>query len=166
MKSLEIVHATSAAHLDYTRTLLREYIAWTATLHSLDDVPAFEDIDKELAQLPGPYAPPRGRLLLALADNDSVGCVCLKPVDEQVCGLKRMYVKPSYRGQKIGHQLGETFVNSARAIGYSKIILDTFHTMTAAHAIYKQLGFYVIETPSDVPEFVQKYAIFMEMVLD
>ena len=166
MNSLQIVHATSPQHINHTEALLREYILWTRTLHPLDDIPAYEDIDEELGQLPGIYAPPHGRLLLALADNEPAGCVCLKPVDETICELKRMYVKPSHRGQGIGLKLVEAFVQHARKIGYTKIILDTFHTMTTAHAIYKRIGFRVIETPADAPEFVQKYAIFMEMVLD
>jgi ribosomal protein S18 acetylase RimI-like enzyme len=147
------------------RDLLREYILWTQTLHPLDDIPAFAGIDEELRQLPGIYAPPQGRLLLTLVKGEPVGCVCLKPVADGVCELKRMYIKPSYRGMKIGQKLGEAFVVAASEIGYTKIILDSLRTMVAAHAIYRGLGFKVIKTPTDVPEFVQQNAIFMEMVL-
>jgi GNAT superfamily N-acetyltransferase len=166
VSTVQIVHAITPQHIDWMRDLLREYIAWTETLHSLDDVPAFEGIEEELAGLPGAYAPPHGRLLLALVDREPVGCVCLKPIDEAVCDLKRMYVKPSHRGLSIGQKLGKAVVDAAVRYGYTKIVLDTFHTMHAAHAVYRRLGFKVVPTPSDVPEFVQKNAIFMEMVLD
>jgi GNAT superfamily N-acetyltransferase len=162
---IEIEQAKTALHLGYVQELLKEYTAWAETLHPMEGIPAFEGYVDEMENLPGIYSPPKGRLLLALDDGQPVGCVALKPVREGVAELKRMYVRPGNRGKGIGWQLGERLVNEARQIGYTKIVLDSHHSMTGAHAIYRRLGFKQVAPPAETPEIVKQLAIFMELDL-
>jgi putative acetyltransferase len=162
---IKIEQAKSALHLGYVHELLKEYTAWAETLHPMEGIPAFEGYADEMENLPGIYSPPKGRLLLALDDDLPAGCVALKPVRAGVAELKRMYVRPGNRGKRIGWQLGERLVNEARQIGYAKIILDSHHSMKAAHAVYGGLGFKQVAPPAETPEVVKHLAIFMELDL-
>lgn len=120
--------------VDEVRRLFREYAA------SLPFALDFQDFDRELAELPGAYTPPRGILLLARG----AGCVGLRPIDETTCEMKRLYVRPSARGTGLGRRLAEAVVAEARARGYAQMRLDTVPGMDAAQALYEQLGFHDI----------------------
>lgn len=122
----------------------------------------FQDFDRELAALPGEYAPPRGALLLALADGRAVGCVALRALDERTCEMKRLYVRPQARGHGVGRLLCDAVIAEARARGYARMKLDTVPQMAEAIALYRALGF--------VPAEPYRYnpipgAIFMELML-
>ena len=95
----------------------------------------------ELAALPGAYAPPSGRLLLALEHNKAIGCVGLRRLDDACCEMKRLYVRPPHRNQNLGHLLAQRVVAEARSVGYHTMYLDTLPTMTAAQQLYVALGF-------------------------
>lgn len=101
----------------------------------------FQNFDDELATLPGKYAPPLGRLILAWDGDQAVGCVALRPVDAQTAEMKRLYVRPAYRAQKLGRLLAERICQEARTAGYRRICLDTLPTMTSALRLYEALGF-------------------------
>jgi GNAT superfamily N-acetyltransferase len=120
--------------VEEVRTLFREYAA------SLPFPLDFQDFDRELAELPGSYAPPRGVLLLAR----SAGCVGLRPIDETTCELKRLYVRPAARGTGLGRRLTEAVVAEARGLGYAHMRLDTVPGMEAAQLLYEHLGFHEI----------------------
>jgi putative acetyltransferase len=125
------VDATDLADLDEVRTLFREYAS--ALPFALD----FQGFDRELAELPGAYAPPRGALLLARG----AGCVGLRPLDETTCEMKRLYVRRSARGSGLGRLLAEAVIGEGRRLGYARMRLDTVPGMETAQVLYAQLGF-------------------------
>jgi ribosomal protein S18 acetylase RimI-like enzyme len=96
---------------------------------------------QEVATLPGLYAPPRGRLLLA-SDADSIaGCIALRPMGETTCEMKRLFVKPAFQGQGLGRRLAQRAISEARIMGYSTMRLDTLPVMHGAIRLYESLGF-------------------------
>jgi len=117
------------------RALFEEYAAWLGV-----DL-CFQGFAAELAGLPGLYAPPRGRLLLAWADGGAAGCVALRPLGGSICEMKRLFVRPAFRGQDVGRMLVEKIVAEAGAIGYSNMRLDTLPSMSAATKLYESVGF-------------------------
>jgi ribosomal protein S18 acetylase RimI-like enzyme len=123
----------------------------------------FQSFDKELAGLPGDYAPPEGRLLLAIFDGQTAGCVALHKIENDVCEMKRLYVRPQFRGKGLGKALAERIIHEAREIGYKKLRLDTVEpVMRAAVAMYRQLGFQEIEPYRANPI---EGALYMELQL-
>ncbi|MEM2839495.1 MAG: GNAT family N-acetyltransferase [Thermoplasmata archaeon] len=127
--------ARSRGEIEEIRKLFLEYAK------SLDFDLCFQDFDRELRELPGEYAEPHGRLILAKYDGKCVGCVGLRKLQADICEMKRLYVKPGYRGRGIGKELARRIIAEARAIGYRKMRLDTISDMIEAIALYKSLGF-------------------------
>jgi ribosomal protein S18 acetylase RimI-like enzyme len=125
--------------VEEARTLFKEYSDATGV-----DL-CFQNFGQELATLPGDYAPPTGRLILARDGEGAAGCVALRRVDDAVCEMKRLYVRPAFRGTGLGRTLAEHIVEEARAIGYGRMRLDTLPTMRSAIALYRSLGFSEIE---------------------
>jgi len=111
----------------------------------------FQELDVELATLPGDYAAPRGTLLLALVEGQVAGCCGLRPLDTvdypNAAEMKRLFVRKAFRGFGLGRQLAEAILDAARQIGYSSVLLDTLDDMEAARALYEDLGF------EDVPPY-------------
>ena len=132
---LEIRPATSADEIDTARTLFREYAA------GLDVDLSFQNFDEELATLPGAYAPPDGRLLLAWDGAEPAGCVALRRFADGVGEMKRLYVRRAWRGKGLGRALTEAIIAEARAGDYVTLRLDTLPTMMAAQNLYRALGF-------------------------
>ena len=139
-----IWHADSPADIAQARALFLEYAQWLKV-----DL-CFQRFDAELAGLPGSYAHPDGRLLLAGMQGIAFGCIALRPLDavERAAAtslrtgeVKRLYVRPTQRGQRWGHRLGEALIAEARAIGYHRLKLDTLAWMTSARTLYAELGF-------------------------
>jgi ribosomal protein S18 acetylase RimI-like enzyme len=136
---VELVPVVTPEEIDSIRDLMLEYAAFLGF-----DL-AFQGFDQELAALPGDYAPPQGRLFLARCDRQPAGCVALRPLEAGVCEMKRLYVRPAYRGQRLGRRLAERVIAEARQIGYKWMRLDTVPSMRRAQDLYRSLGFYEIE---------------------
>jgi ribosomal protein S18 acetylase RimI-like enzyme len=132
---LTITEARRSDDLAAARALFEEYAA------SLPFDLGFQGFAAELAALPGAYAPPNGRLLLALLDGAPVGCVALRRHDAHTAELKRLYVRAEARGAGAGRALVEAALAAARAAGYERVVLDTAPGMEAARALYRSLGF-------------------------
>lgn len=132
---LKILEVDTPERLEAARTLFEEYAA------SLGFHLCFQDFDEELAHLPGDYAPPRGSLLLAMYEDRVAGCVGLREISDDVCEMKRLYVRPDLRGLGIGRALTETVIEQARKIGYAFMRLDTTPAMKEAKSLYASLGF-------------------------
>lgn len=158
---------STPAGIRAVQRLFREYTAWAFSLTAtLDDVPpTFEGFEDELASLPGVYAPPAGRLLLATVDGQPAGCIALKPHHGDTAELKRLYVSPSFRGRAIGQALVAALIAGARTAGYRAIVLDSHVSMTKAHEIYLAAGFRRVDAPADFPASLKPIVVFMELDL-
>lgn len=135
----ELLTPQSTEELDAVRELMREYAAAIGV-----DL-CFQDFDHELSNLPGDYHEPRGALLAAYVDGALAGCCALRPLDNvhyaNACEMKRLYVRPSFRGQGLGRVLADAILEAARIAGYSCLLLDTLSDMETARALYQELGF-------------------------
>lgn len=154
----EIVEVTTEEQLEQVRNLFGEYRAQLPVEY------CFRSLDVEIAGLPGAYAPPQGKLLLATVVGQPVGCVGLRPFPRDgTCEMKRLYVRPGFRGGKIGQKLVDRILLEARYLGYSFLRLDTHPpSMQAALAMYRKLGFQ--EVTPDPLEAVEGL-LYMELRL-
>jgi putative acetyltransferase len=161
---------TTIEQLDLVRTLMRAFTIWhrqryVEEIKLIDeyfDAPAFE---KELASLPGKYAPPSGTLLLAFDEDIPAGCVALREIDARTCEMKKMFVYTHLRGKGIGRALVQALIDRARAIGYQSMRLNTGFRQYEAKALYQSLGFRVIEPYYKLPEKLRHWVVFMELKL-
>lgn len=152
-----IFQATTAEHIDAARTLFKEYES------SLGISLCFQNFDQEVAQLPGNYAPPDGRLLLAGNDELIAGCIALRKLEAEICEMKRLFVRLAFRGTGLGRVLVESIIDEAKRLGYAHMRLDTMPgRMDKAIALYRSVGFVEIGPYCENP--VQD-AKFMELDL-
>ena len=132
---LEIIQAETPERLAEARQLFVEYA------DSLGFDLGFQGFGEELAGLPGDYSPPRGRLLLAIHDGRTAGCVALRDLGAGICEMKRLFVRPGFRGLRVGHALVLAVIAEAREAGYGRMRLDTVPAMERARELYASLGF-------------------------
>ena len=136
LKGFTCVQTASAAQIAQARELYLEYA------QSLGFSLCFQNFDHELAGLPGDYGPPDGRLLLAEHEGQLAGCVALHKLESYVCEMKRLYLRPQFRGKGLGRALADRIIAEARQIGYRRMRLDTVEpVMKDAVAMYRKLGF-------------------------
>jgi ribosomal protein S18 acetylase RimI-like enzyme len=148
-----MIYAKTEDHYQAARELFIRYA------ESLGFDLEFQGFSRELAELPGEYASPGGCILLAEADAGFAGCVALRPLQGNICEMKRLYVLPEYQGGGIGRALARSVIGEARTKGYQKMRLDTIGSMKAAQRLYFSLGFMVIEAycynPLENPSFME-----------
>jgi GNAT superfamily N-acetyltransferase len=162
---MDIIHVETAEHLLEVRKLMVEWFTCLEKDHGIDM--AYQSVDAELSSLPGSYAPPKGRLWLALDDDGaSVGCVGIRPMEDGACELKRMYVQPASRGMGIGRELAVRAIDEARSMGYPLMRLDTGDFLKASRGLYASMGFRETGPYYPVPPDVLKITIFMELTLE
>jgi GNAT superfamily N-acetyltransferase len=155
---LTIVQAEITGHISTARELIVEYATW------LEFNLCFQGFEEEMRSLPGKYAPPSGRLLLALWEGRPAGVIALRALEEPgLCAMKRLYVRPEFRGHRIGRILAERIIGEAAEIGYSRMRLDTIPgKMNGAIAMYRELGFAETKPYYDTPV---GHTLFMELAL-
>lgn len=157
MKGLKIFPAESPEHISQARELFAEYA------QSLGFSLCFQNFDKELDGLPGKYAPPDGRLLLAECNLQLSGCVALRKIEVNICEMKRLFLRPQFRGRGVGRTLADAIIAEARTIGYTRMRLDTVEpVMKDAVAMYRRLGFREIAPYCENPI---AGALYMELQL-
>jgi len=135
---VSIVEVGPGDDLEEARTIFQEY---ADTLGS--DV-CLQNFAEELATLPGGYSRPSGRLLLAMVEDQVAGCAALRALDAETAEMKRVYVRPAFRGLGVGRILAESILHESRTAGYRRIRLDTLPSMVRAQQLYRELGFYEI----------------------
>lgn len=144
--AISIREANGADDLETVRHLFSAYA------RSLPIDLGYQGFEDELAALPGKYAPPNGTMLLAEDEaGQALGCVAVRPLDEDICEMKRLYISPEGRGAGVGRQLAETAITAARQMHYREMRLDTLASMTAAQMLYVSLGFVRIDSYYETP---------------
>jgi len=142
---LRITEARWPQDRTLVETLFREYV------ESLDEDISFQGVASELAGLPGKYARPDGLVLIAWLGDEVAGCIALRPIEPGVCEMKRLYVRPGFRGQSVGRSLVEALIEHARLMRYRTMVLDTLASMQAALTLYRALGFKPVRAYYDNP---------------
>jgi len=153
---IEIVEAKTGGLIATAKQLFQEYA------ESLEFDLCFQNFDQEMDDFPGQYSPPLGRLFLALSETRPIGCVGLRYFEKGICEMKRLYVRPDFRGQKAGRLLAEATIKAGKGIGYEIMRLDTLQPMKSANILYNSLGFREIDPYRNNPI---KGAIYMELHL-
>ena len=151
---MHIFQAQSDDDIQRARVLFEEYAS------DISISLCFQNFDRELKNLPGDYAPPDGRLLLATEDDQLAGCIALRKLGGSVCEIKRLFVLPAYRGKRLGKVLVESIIDEARKLGYTTMRLDTLPgRMDKAIALYQSIGFVEIgpycENPVEGAKFME-----------
>lgn len=158
--------------LQAAAALIRAFVAWLReTYHDHLDIvdKYFAGVEAETDNLPGPYAPPQGRLLLATVDGEPAGVCALQPLGSAECEMKRMFVYPRFQGQGVGRALAVRLITEARFVGYQQMLLETGPRQLAAARLYRSLGFEPItpyyEIPPEFPKEFTELALFMTLAL-
>jgi GNAT superfamily N-acetyltransferase len=153
--NVSVTEAVDPGDVALVRHLFVEYAS------SLGTDLCFQNFEQELASLPGAYVAPRGRLLLARVSEELAGCTAMRPLGEDLCEMKRLYVRPAFRSQGTGRKLAESIIQAARDVGYGRMRLDTLPGMAAAQRLYRDLGFRPIapycQNPIKGTEFLELF---------
>jgi GNAT superfamily N-acetyltransferase len=167
---LTIEQAVTADQIRQVQDLFIEYFDFLRTdvdnyLTDLNEATPLAGYEEEIAGLPGKYAPPDGRLLLAQVDGQAAGCVGLYKFSDGVCELKRLWTRPQFRGKKVGRSLVEALIEQARQIGYTSVLLSTVVVLKEAQALYASLGFELTDPYFDGPAEMMAREVFMKLDL-
>jgi putative acetyltransferase len=165
-----VTAATSPEQLRDVRELMRAFIAWHGDRHRAESalIDRYFDpktFEAELQGLPGEFAPPAGRLLLATADGNAAGCVALRDLGDGACEMKRMFVHTRFQGSGVGRALVQAILVEARSIGYARMRLDTGPKQVEALGLYRSVGFRPIPPYYEAPPELRDWLVFMELEL-
>ena len=152
----EIVRANTDGLIAQAKELFQQYA------ESLGFDLCFQDFDAELDTFPVQYSPPTGDLLLALSESQPIGCVGVRFLEKGICEMKRLYVRPNFRGDNAGRELSEAAIEAGKILGYERMRLDTLPSMEIANRVYKSLGFVEIDSYRHNP---LEGAIYLELNL-
>ena len=166
---MKLYQMETSEHKQHVSELFWEYLQWAnqnvnEVFNVNFDIAAMLEADMQtLAK----FLPPNGRLLLGEVDEQIAGIACMKQLNDTICEIKRMYVRPAFRGRGLGRGLLQRLIDEARQIGYPIMRLDSARFMKAAHALYRSTGFQEIEPyeGSEIPTEFQQHWIFMELRL-
>jgi len=166
-----IYQAQGKEDLEHACELFFEFLTWaiekSKELYN-EDIDIDKMINHSMSEIDkGIFSPPHGRLMLAKEEGQTAGIACMKKIREDTCEIKRIYVRPGYRGKKIGQKLLDQLIQSVKEIGYSKILLDSARFMKEAHSLYRSAGFKEIEiySETEMTEDFQKHMVYMELKL-
>jgi len=167
---MQICEATTPDHFAEVCRLMRAFVAWHRERHRVEsdlidryfDANAFQS---EMDGLPGKYAQPRGRLLLAVQGTRPAGCVALRDLGAGACEMKRMFVYPEFHGMGVGRALGRAIIREAKSIGYTVMRLDTGSRQTEAQHLYRSMGFRDTPPYYALPDDLRAWLVFMELDL-
>ena len=167
---IKILDARSKEHLMHVRNLITAFVKWHLQRHLEDRELIKEyfdakDFEKELATLPGKYAMPHGRLLVAFYNEQPAGCVALRQLDDHSCEMKRMFVYTQFHNKGIGRALAKAIIHEAKKIGYSSMKLDTSIRQVEAQKLYQSFGLKNIKAYYDLPDKMKNWLVFMELKL-
>ena len=165
-----IFQATTTAQLDDVRTLMRGFVAWHRERH-VDDIALIDryfdagEFERELAGLPGKYAPPKGSLLIGYHEGKPAGCVALRDLGDGACEMKRMFVPVAFRGLGVGKALADQIIADARSAGYRRMRLDTSIHQLEAMRLYEKSGFRRIAPYYELPDDMKTWLVFFDREL-
>ena len=166
-----IYQAQGKEDIEHARELFLEFLTWaikkSKELYN-EDIDINKMVNHSMSEIDkGIFSPPHGRLMLAKETDQAIGVACMKKIREDICEIKRIYVRPGYRGKKIGQKLLDQLIQSAREIGCSKILLDSARFMKGAHSLYRSAGFKEIEiySETEMTDDFQKHMVYMELKL-
>jgi GNAT superfamily N-acetyltransferase len=167
---IEIIQPGTPEQIDQVRDLMRAFVDWHRQRHLahialIDRYFDAAEFEQELATLPGKYAPPKGRLLLAIHAGQAAGCVALRDLGDGICEMKRMFVYTHLHGHGIGRALADRVVAEARVAGHQRMRLDTGIGQTEAIGLYKSAGFKPIAPYYRLPDDIKHWLVFMELKL-
>ena len=167
---LSIVQVVTGEQIQQVRELFTEYFDFLRTdvdtdVGDLNDVPPLAGYEEEIADLPGRYAPPDGCLLIAEYEGETAGCVAFYKLEDGICEIKRLWVRPQFRGKKISRALVIRLIDAARQAGYEAVVLSTVDILKEARSLYESFGFRTIAPYYEMPEAMLAHDIFMRLDL-
>lgn len=167
---MQVAQAQTKSDFDAIRSLMGDFVQWHYERHHefIDLIDSYFDKRKfaaELDALPGEFAPPRGRFLIAVNGGEVIGCAALRDLGGGGCEMKRMFVRPGHHGTGAGRALAEGIIAEARKAGYDRMLLDTGPKQVEAQGLYRQLGFKTIAPYYDLDDEMRNWLVFMQLDL-
>ena len=168
---VKIYQAKSKEDFEFARELFFEFLTWAIEKSKKlydEDIDINAMVNHSMSEIDiGLFSEPHGRLLLAKEGDQAIGIACIKKIRKETCEIKRIYVRPGFRGKKIGHKLLAQLIQSAKEIGYSKILLDSAKFIQEAYSLYQSVGFREVEiySETEMTENFQEHMVYMELEL-